>query len=239
MRRYIFAIVLLSVFFVSANFSKPQGFVNDFAGILSAQNKIKLERALSSVEIKSGIEISVVTVNSLDGEEASDYANRLFENWGIGKKGKDNGLMILIAPNERKTWIEVGYDLEPSINDAYAGQIIRQQMIPHFKTGDYNTGILNGVASVIQRLIDKNQIDLQKNGKVVSHRRLKKKSSIGGIIFIVILIILFIKNPRLAFVMLLFAGRGGGGGRGFGGGSGGFGGFGGGLSGGGGAGGSW
>jgi uncharacterized protein len=124
--------------------AKPQGWVSDFAGIMSDTVKSQVDALFAEVKNSTGAEIAVVTVPSLDGMSVEEYAVKLFKKWGIGEKGKDNGVLFLIAPNEHKTRIEVGYGLEPVITDGRAGEIIRKTVIPFFKAGDYNQGILQG-----------------------------------------------------------------------------------------------
>jgi uncharacterized protein len=122
----------------------PQGWVSDFAGILSEDTKSQISGLIDEVKRSTGAEIAVVTVPSLEGMTIEEYAVKLFKAWGIGKKGEDNGVLFLIAPNERKTRIEVGYGLEAVITDGRAGEIIRETVLPFFKAGDYDQGILQG-----------------------------------------------------------------------------------------------
>jgi uncharacterized protein len=131
---------------------KPQGWVSDFAGILSDTAKSQVTALFSEVKKSTGAEIAVVTVSSLDGMSVEEYAVSLFKKWEIGEKGKDNGVLFLIAPNERKVRIEVGYGLEPVITNDQAGSIIRESILPFFKAGDYDQGTLQGsmqIASLI------------------------------------------------------------------------------------------
>jgi uncharacterized protein len=124
--------------------AKPQGWVSDFAGIMSETIKSQIDVQLAEVKKSTGAEIAVVTVTSLEGMSVEEYAVKLFKKWGIGEKGRDNGVLFLIAPTERKARIEVGYGLEPVITDGRAGEIIRETVIPFFKAGDYDEGILQG-----------------------------------------------------------------------------------------------
>lgn len=124
--------------------AKPQGWVSDFAGIMSDMTKSQIDALSAEVKKTTGAEIAVVTVSSLEGMSVEEYAVKLFKQWGIGEKGKDNGVLFLIAPNEHKTRIEVGYGLEPVITDGRAGEIIRETVIPFFKAEDYDQGILQG-----------------------------------------------------------------------------------------------
>jgi uncharacterized protein len=124
--------------------AKPQGWVSDFAGILSEDTTSQISGLIDDVKRSTGAEIAVVTVSSLEGMTVEDYAVKLFEKWGIGTKEEDNGVLFLVAPNERKTRIEVGYGLEPVITDGRAGEIIRETILPFFKADDYDQGILQG-----------------------------------------------------------------------------------------------
>jgi uncharacterized protein len=127
---------------------KPQGYVSDFANILTPEARSELQTLLRETEQQTSAEIALATVPTLDGETVEQYANRLFKEWGIGKKGADNGVLVLVAPSEHKIRIEVGYGLEPVLPDGLAGQIIRTDMLPQFSSGDYPRGILNGVRHV-------------------------------------------------------------------------------------------
>lgn len=128
---------------------KPTGYVNDFAKILDATTIQSLEDRLQRVEASNGSEIVVVTVPSLGDETVETYAVKLFEEWGIGKKGIDNGLLFLVAPNDRELKIETGYGMEGVLTDLEAGRIIDNDVIPYFKTGDYSGGIVAGVDTIV------------------------------------------------------------------------------------------
>ena len=127
------------------DFPKPQGRVNDFAGVLDAPSKAQLQAIIAQVEAQTSDEFAVVTVKSLDGLSVEEYANGLFHQWGIGKKGKDNGLLVLICPQERKIRIEVGFGLEEKVTDGTCGTIIRHYFTPAFKQGDYGKGAVEGL----------------------------------------------------------------------------------------------
>jgi uncharacterized protein len=132
------------------NFPEYEGFVNDYAGLLKPETRAQLEARLAQLEKDTTAEVAVVTVKSLEGDSIEDYAVRLFEKWGIGKKGKDNGVLLLVALDDRKMRIEVGYGLEPIITDGRAGRIRDNDVLPKFKKNDYEGGILAGVNSIEQ-----------------------------------------------------------------------------------------
>lgn len=130
----------------------PSGFVNDFAGVLSSQQKAQLETQLSDYEKKTGNEISVTIVKNLNDSDIEDFTVKTFEEWKIGKKNKDNGILILAAIEDRQVRIEVGYGLEGFLTDGEAGDIIRQDIVPAFAKGDYNGGISSAINSVKAQL---------------------------------------------------------------------------------------
>ncbi|MCC7032439.1 MAG: TPM domain-containing protein [Acidobacteria bacterium] len=148
----------------------PVGAVNDFAGLLSDEQERALGDLVAEVERETTAEIAVATVRSLDGASVEEYANRLFAQWGIGQKGRDNGVLILVAPNEREIRIEVGYGLEGVLPDGLAGAIIRETFVPSFRNDDYAGGILAGtqrVAGIVRRnevLTDEQRAALEEPG---------------------------------------------------------------------------
>lgn len=220
---------------------KPLGVVSDFAGVMDEKTKSALNVLATEVEQKTSVEIAVVTIKSLEGSDIESAAVDLFKKWGIGKKGKNNGILILMSMEDRSVRIEVGYGLEPIIPDGKAGEIIRNDMIPYFKQGSLGQGLLAGTLSVSSIVARDAGVSL--TGAAIPMERPSVKRSLFGslfqLIFLVLAIILFIRNP---FLFLFFMGMGGGGGyrsSGSGGFGNSFGGFGGGLSGGGGASGKW
>ncbi len=243
--RYFLSILLVlsfSLFANSADIPKPVGYVNDFAHILNKNTKEKLERLVIELKQKTGVEFAIVTINSTNKEDIFDYSMDMFQKWGIGQKGKDNGLLFLIDVKDRKLRINTGYGLEGILPDGLLGRIRDRYIIPYFKKGDYNDGILNGAMAMAYVIAKAKHIKL--NG-VVKPKPLKSKSL--SLLDIVLLIAaMFVLGPYLfPFFIGMFLGSYRSGwesplGGGFGGGlGGGFGGFGGGSSGGGGVGGSW
>jgi uncharacterized protein len=148
--RLLAALAIVLTFAVRAFAALPEhaGYVTDLASVLDDATKAQLTALLSGIEQETTAEVAVVTVTSLEGTTVEDYANRLFKQWGIGKKGKDNGVLILVAPGERKIRIEVGYGIEPVLPDGLAGNIIRNQALPEFRKGDFAGGIMAVVESV-------------------------------------------------------------------------------------------
>ncbi len=129
-------------------FPQLTGRVVDEAGLIKYDDRQALEADLAALEAKSTDQIVVVTVKSLQGYEIEDYAAKLGRAWGIGQKGKDNGVLVVVAPNERKVRIEVGRRLEPLLPDGMTGGIIRSSILPAFRRGDFSGGIRAGVRDV-------------------------------------------------------------------------------------------
>lgn len=124
--------------------------VTDQSGVLSRGESNDLEKKLEQFEKESSTQIAVLIVESLGGEDITDYTFRVAEKNQLGKKGKDNGILIVIAIEERKIRIEVGYGLEGALTDALSSQIIRNRMAPHFRSGNYYEGILDGITAIIE-----------------------------------------------------------------------------------------
>ncbi len=127
---------------------KPTGYISDFAGIISSATKQQLEILLTQVEATNSVQVAVVTITSLGGDTIENYAVKLFEDWKIGQKGKDNGILLLVAKEDRKLRIEVGYGLEGTLTDAQSGMIIRNIITPRFKENNYDQGIKDGVMAI-------------------------------------------------------------------------------------------
>lgn len=232
------------------------GRVVDQANIIPQAVSDRITAKLASLESKSGIQLVVATVKSLEGDEIEPYANALFRAWGLGEKQKNNGVLLLIAPNEHRVRIEVGYGLEGTLTDALSKIIITNAIAPRLKLGDYGGGVERGVDDIITVLTtDSSEWQRRPDLRVVSQD--STLDALGPWIALALFVFIFflLTPPRergnfLSFLlgMLMSSGRGGGydGGRGgWGSGSGGGwsdgGGFsgGGGSSGGGGASGSW
>jgi uncharacterized protein len=157
------ALIVLSLLFLSGfqlrvasaaepNFPALTGRVVDDAHILDAGARAGIERKLADFETKSGRQVVVATLPSLQGYEIEDYGYRLGRQWGIGQKGSNNGAVLIVAPNERRVRIEVGYGLEGTLTDAVSRLIIENGILPRFRVGDFSGGIQRGVDDIIQVL---------------------------------------------------------------------------------------
>jgi uncharacterized protein len=133
----------------AVNYPALTGRIVDQAGIISAETRGAIEPKLVDLETKSGIQLVVATIKGLEGQEIEPYANELFRSWKLGEKTKNNGVLLVVAPNERRIRIEVGYGLEGTLTDALSKVIITNAITPRFKTGDFNGGIARGVDDII------------------------------------------------------------------------------------------
>jgi uncharacterized protein len=145
-------VYLVSWLAYAYDFPPLTGRVVDQAGVISATGRGEIETKLRDLEDKSGIQLVVATVSSLQGGDIETYANELFRTWKLGEAKKNNGVLLLVAPAEHKVRIEVGYGLEGTLTDALAQVIIASAMVPRFKANDYSGGIERGVDGIISVL---------------------------------------------------------------------------------------
>jgi uncharacterized protein len=163
------------------------GRVVDEAGILDPATKEALEHKLADFEAKTTDQFVVVTLKSLQGTSIEDYGYQLGRHWGIGQKDKSNGVLLIVAPNERKVRIEVGYGLEGDLTDAVSKLIIENAILPRFKANDYAGGIARGVDDIIQ-VLTVNQEEWKQRAKQRSDHR---RPSVDVIIFALLLFVFF------------------------------------------------
>jgi uncharacterized protein len=229
---------------------KPRGYVNDFAGALDPRGAQALEAYCSQLDAATGAQIAVVLVPTLDGEPIEDVTVRLFKEWGIGKKGKDEGILILLAVKDRKQRAEIGYGLEGDIPDGYAGGVLRG-IRPILAQGNYAGALLAAAQQFGSRIAQAKGVQVGSAPPPASYVPAEPKGIPWPVIIIGLIILFAVLRggggggflTGMILGNILGGGRGndrwGGGGFGGGGGGGGFGGFGGGSSGGGGASSDW
>jgi uncharacterized protein len=254
---YIILFALLVLFggyaHAEQNFPQRKGLINDFANVIEPDIREKINSVTSELLAKTEIPIVVVTMPEIGDADYNDYANRLYEKWGIGKKGEDKGVLVFVTVKERKLRIEVGYGLEGTIPDGLAGEIRDKYMIPYLKQNKFGEGLLNGTTATALIIAKASGVELTGYTQVNGPQS-KNNSRFSILPILIVIIFLFVGGRRGGLLWLLIPLLLGGGGyrggnrpgsgfSGFGGfgggGGGGFGGFGGGMSGGGGAGGSF
>ena len=237
----------------AADYPSPVGYINDFAGIISPEAEKVMSAVASEVKAKTGAEISVVTIATTGGVEIEPYSVDLYMSWGIGEKGKDNGVLLLVAFQDQQLWIKTGYGLEGAIPDAEAHRIYRDVLRPGFRSGKYDEALLTATTMLADLILAETGERLAFSDSLAYRRLLARQHDVstGSTRARTLYMLLSFLMPLSIFVLLRIAAarrgyarrRGGFWMGGFGGGSGGFGGgfggFGGGACGGGGAGGGW
>jgi uncharacterized protein len=169
-------------------FPALSGRVVDQAQILDAAARTRIEGKLEQLESKTTTQLVVVTLRSLQGYDISDYGYRLGRAWGIGQKGKNNGAILLVAPNERRVRIEVGYGLEGTITDAVSRLIIENAILPRFRTGDFAGGIERGVDDLVL-LLSGNAEDFKR--RAAEQERPSGTMGAASFAFVVLLFVIF------------------------------------------------
>jgi len=201
----------------ASQFPLAKGHVNDLAGVVDESTRAKLETLLTNFETRTGTQIAVVTVKSLDGRMVEEYANDLYRAWGIGAKSgenKDKGALLLIAVEDRKTRLEVGYGLEGDLPDGLAGELVRR-MRPFLKQSDYSQAVWVGSRSIVDTLAERWQVSLEgiEDRQFAWKPRRERGFKISPLAILVIIIIIVI------IISIISRFTGGGGRRGGGGGS--------------------
>jgi uncharacterized protein len=257
-RRIALLLCVCAAAALAADFAalKPQGYVSDFAGVIDAGSRAQLERYCETLERATGTQLALVTLPSLQGEPVEDVANALFRAWGIGKKGENNGALLLLSIGDRRSRLEVGYGLEPIITDGQSGSLLRS-MAPDLRARQYGPALLTAAGEIGSRIAQAKGVALGNPAPERPRRRQQRDNPVLPLlVFGAVMFALFALGSRGRggrgsgggflpglIIGALLNNRGGyrGGGGGFGGydSGGGFGGFGGGDSGGGGASSSW
>lgn len=213
-------------------------YVQDYAGVLSPETKARINNLGAQLAAKTKAQIVVVAIQSLQGEPIEDFSLGVLRKWGVGDKTLNNGIVMLVAVEDRKSRIEVGYGLEGALPDARTGSIQDEYMIPYFKAGDYDKGILNGYLALTSVVAKEYNLELKTDGKPVAKQMAGNNQSwwdslpwwahiaIGlAVLGLLIIDWLFFGGMFTFLILSLFRGRGGGGGGygggGYGGGSGG------------------
>lgn len=247
MKKLLF--ILLTVLNVSCLFGQdllprpnPPRLVNDYANVLSPEQRDILENKLVALDDSTSNQIAIVLVKTLNDYPIEDYANKLFRAWGIGNKKTNNGVLILAAIDDRKVFIAVGYGLEGAIPDITASGIYRNEIVPQFKQQHYYRGLDNAIDALSKAAVGEYKIQRERGSNGTNG-----KSILSFILILFVVLFLVSRGGGggsgglIAPLLLsgMMGGRGGGSSDWGGSGGGGFGGFGGGSSGGGGAGGGW
>src|SRR3954471_24056609 len=205
MTRLFAAFVAFFVLLAPAQFGKAwsapkfpalTGRVVDDAHILSPATTADLNSKLAALEQKNSRQLVVVTLPSLQGYEISDYGYQLGRAWGIGQAKLNNGLLFIVAPNEHRVRVEVGYGLEPIVTDAFSSVVIQTQVLPKFRSGDFNAGVVAGVDALIEQLSLETS-EAEKRAAAAPKQQQGGDTGGGGLVALLILVFIFIAISRI------------------------------------------
>lgn len=192
MKKRIFPVLLLLALcaFNAAALKVPplQKRVNDRANLLSSSTAAELEQYLAAVEQSTGVQIALLTIDSLEGEALESYSIKVVENWKLGQAGKDNGVLLLLARDERKIRIETGYGLEDTLTDAVSGYIIRETIVPELKRGNFDAGLSNGIHAIGGVVTGDTPISTESMG------RSSRRSSASALFPLLLFLLFFLLN---------------------------------------------
>ncbi len=198
--------LLIAIPLYSQKLPEPTGYVNDFAGVIDTGSKNQMDRIAKAVQESTGAEIAVVTVETIEPYGSiEEYSVELASEWGIGKAGEDTGVLLLLAMQERRVRIEVGYGLEGTIPDGLAGEIIDNSILPSLRVGEYGTGFLKGVQAVSGIIAEEYGVDLD-SSYIVESKKYTRQISSGLSRLIIILIFLVLFGGGRFLLPLLFVG---------------------------------
>lgn len=193
-RRIQIAVAILAVLamagaaFALVPVPKLTGRVNDTAGILDGSQRDRIEQTLADFERQTSTQIALLTVPTLDGEDIAAFGIRVADAWKVGQADKDNGAILIVAPNDRKVRIEVGYGLEGALTDATSSQIIRNVIVPAFRDGNWYGGIAGGLDAIMRAT--KGEYTAPADSENPYQRVEKKQSVFSTILFVIVFLIL-------------------------------------------------
>jgi uncharacterized protein len=212
-KRIVLFLIFAFWFIASVSFAeislpdKPYNYVVDLAGMINETAEANLNRYLLELEQKTTAQMVVLTINSLEGESLEDLSIQIaHDKWKLGQKGKDNGVLLLVALQDRKYRFEVGYGLEGPLPDSRVGSIGRTYLVPYFRKGDYSTGIFTASLAVISEIATDAGVEITGMPKLsrpsypsrgVQRKKPTLFSTLFSILFFIGLIYLFIRHPRL------------------------------------------
>jgi uncharacterized protein len=192
--RLVLALLLMgSAFSAEVIPPKPVRYFNDYAGVTSAAVRDQLNAKLEQLEKTNSTQVVVAIFKDMQTESSiDDYTLRIAQNWGVGQKDKSNGAILFVFINNRKMFLQVGYGLEGAIPDITAKDITENRIKPHFKNGDYNSGMIAGVDAIIQAAAG----EYKGTGRTVAQGARVQKKSFGTFIFVVILLLIIMRTAR-------------------------------------------
>ena len=196
--------------------AQPPQYVVDLAGVLNAETRARLNARLKDLEAATTAQVVVLTVNSLEGEPIANFSHQTAVKWGIGQKGKDNGVLVTVAVKDRKYRIEVGYGLEATLPDSLVGSLGREYLVPNFRKGDFAGGIVAAISQIINKIAAGQRVEI--SGQEPGHPAAAKTAGFLERLALTLLFSLLTPILIIFFVILLLINifswrrRGGGGG---------------------------
>jgi len=204
----LLSLLLLLIPLTAFSIPSTKGYVSDYAGIISKDDSAVITAVANEIKEKTGAEIAVLTVKSISPYGSIEqYAVETAEKWGIGEKGKDNGILIVLSTEDRKVRIEVGYGLEGAITDGISGAIIDKYMMPSLKQGDYSGGLKNGALAVASIVADEYKVKVEGTKLAPSSGASRRPVRRGVSIFdIIIFLFIFMGGGRIFLPLLILSG---------------------------------
>jgi uncharacterized protein len=163
------------------------GRVNDLANMIPADARQRIEQKLAAFEQKTGAQVAVLTIPSLEGEAIEDFSLRVVEAWKLGRKGKDNGVLFLVSKQDRRMRIEVGYGLEGDLTDLETGRILDDVVTPYFRNGDFGGGIEHGVDAILAALEGQEVVPPEADGAGTQEVRTPGEKALTGMVFALVI----------------------------------------------------
>ena len=193
--------------------SRPSNYVVDLADIINQSIEARLNGFLMELEQKTGAQVVLLSVESLEGNSIEDFSLAVAEQWGLGRKGKDDGMLIFFAMKEKRYRFEVGYGLEGILPDSLVGSIGRDYIVPYFKKGEYSNGAAAAVLAVAGIIAKDSGVEITgmpplgrpqgRTGRTSVSREPTLAGVIFTILFAVFIVYMFIRHPRLMLMMIL------------------------------------
>lgn len=209
----ILVLICLSVSAFAIDLPQPTAdfFVNDFANVIDSEDEDEIQNIGVDLFNQTNAQVVVVTVNSLDGYDVSEYALELGREWGVGSENENNGVVLLLSVTDREVTIQVGYGLEGCLNDAKTGRILDTYAIPYLSQDDFSTGLIEAYKAIVSVVSEEYGVELVGNYHVDDYNEISDSSIIAEkiitLFFVVTFIAVFLLGRRSSFIKTIFLGR--------------------------------
>jgi uncharacterized protein len=197
LKNMLFLFLFVPFSLMALNIPPLEGRVNDRAGIFSSTQTRELEQYLTALESESSVQMAILTIPSLKGEDLEGFSIRVADEWKLGQEGKDNGVLLLLAVEDRKVRLDVGYGLEGSLTDAKSGYIVREIMIPYFSKGDFAGGIMAASSAVAGVVTGGKDISVEALHKSTQGEQQSSRRSVPVNLLVILFILFFNSFGRM------------------------------------------